>query len=79
MDAYEIEHLEKQMRAGMRLPLSFQAWSVYERGARQERARVVGKVIAEFFSVVLARITAAARQVRTTAAACTDARLRHDH
>jgi len=50
-----------------------------ERSARQERARVVGKVMAGFFTAVLAMITGAARQIRSTAADCTDARLRHDH
>jgi hypothetical protein len=79
MNAYEIEQIEKQMKAGVRLPLPFQAWGDMERQARQERARVMGKVLADFFASALAKISGAARQIRSTAADCTDARLRHDH
>jgi len=79
MNAYEIEQIEKQMKADFRLPLSYQAWADVEQRARQERARVVGKALAEFFAAAFARITGVARQIRRTAADCTDARLRHDH
>lgn len=79
MNAYEIEQIEKQMKSGLRLPLAFDAWADLERQARQERARVVAKVIADFFIALYAKITGAARQIRSTAAECTDARLRHDH
>ena len=79
MNAYEIEQIEKQMRSELRLPLQYQAWADIERSARQERARVVGKAMSGFFSDVLAIISGAARQIRSTAADCTDARLRHDH
>jgi hypothetical protein len=79
MNAYEIEQIEKQMKAGLRLPLPFEAWADIEQRARQERARVVGKALAAFFAAAFARISGAARQIRRTAADCTDARLRHDH
>lgn len=78
MNHYEIEQIEKQMKANMRLPLSFNAWADLERDARQERARVVGKIISDFFAAVVAKVTGVARQVRSTAAECTDARLRHN-
>ena len=79
MNAYEIKQIEQHMKAGLRLPLPFQAWSEIEQRARQERARVVGKALADFFAAAFARITGVARQIRRTAADCTDARLRHDH
>lgn len=78
MNAYEIEQIEKQMRVTMRLPLSYSAWSDIERQARQERARVMGKAIAKFFTALAAKVSGLARQVRRTAADCTDARLRHN-
>ncbi len=78
MNTYEIEQIEKQMRATMRLPLSYTAWADIERQARQERARVIGKVVAEFFTALAAKVSGLARQVRRTAADCTDARLRHN-
>jgi len=79
MNAYEIEQIEKQMRSEVRLPLSYQAWGDIERQARQQRARVMGKLLADFFSAAVAKISGAARLVRSTAAHCTEARLRHDH
>ncbi len=79
MNAYEIEQIEKQMKAGIRLPLSYQDWADVARRARQERDRVMGKAIADFFTAAFAKITGAARQMRTTAAECSAARLRHDH
>lgn len=78
MNHYEIEQIEKQMKADMRLPLSFNAWVDLERNARQERARVVGKMISDFFAGVAAKVAGVARQVRSTAADCTQARLRHN-
>lgn len=79
MNAYEIEQIEKQMKADIRLPLAFEAWADVEHRARQERARVMGKLFADFFAAAFAKISGAARQIRSTAADCTDARLRHDH
>lgn len=78
MNAYEIEQIEKQMRADLRLPLSFDAWSDLESNARQERARVVGAMISGFFAALAAKVVGIARQVRSTAADCTQARLRHN-
>jgi hypothetical protein len=78
MNAYEIEQIEKQLRADMRLPLSFNAWADLERNARQERARVVGAMISDFIVAMAAKVTGVARQVRSTAADCTQARLRHN-
>ena len=79
MNAYEIEHIEKQMRSEIRLPLTYPDWAGIERRARRERAQAVGKAITGFFAAVLAKVTGFSRQVRSTAADCTDARLRHDH
>jgi hypothetical protein len=79
MNAYEIEQIEKQMRSALRLPLPYQAWGDIEREARQQRARVIGKLLADFFTAAVAKISGAARQIRSTAADCTHARLRHDH
>ncbi|MEX2197527.1 MAG: hypothetical protein WD886_01855 [Burkholderiales bacterium] len=77
MNAYEIEQIEKQMKADMRLPLSYVARSDIERYARAERARVISKAIADLFAKVAAKVSGMGRQVRSTAAECTDARLRH--
>jgi len=79
MNAYEIEQIEKQMRSEFRLPLPYQAWGDIERQARQQRARVVGKMMVDFFAAAVAKISGAAGQIRSTAADCTEARLRHDH
>jgi molecular chaperone GrpE (heat shock protein) len=79
MNAYEIEHIEKQIRADIRLRLAYADWADIERRARRERAQAVGKAIAGFFAAALAKLTSFSRQVRSTAADCTDARLRHDH
>ena len=79
MNAYEIEQIEKQMRSELRLPLAYNAWADIERQARQERARVMANVMKKFFAAVYAKITGAAGQIRSTAADCTGARLRHDH
>jgi len=79
MNAYEIEQIEKQMKSEFRLRLPYQEWSDIERRARLERARVVARMLGEFFAAAYARITGAAAQMRSTAADCTGARLRHDH
>ena len=79
MNAYEIEQIEKQMKSDLRLPLAYNAWADIERQARQERARVVGKMLVDFFAAAVAKISGAAGQIRSTAADCTEARLRHDH
>jgi len=79
MNAYEIEQIEKQMKSDLRLPLAYNAWADIERQARQERARVMANVMKRFFAAVYAKITGAAGQIRSTAADCTGARLRHDH
>jgi hypothetical protein len=78
MNHYEIEQIEKQLRAEMRLPLSFNAWADLERRARQERARVLGAMISGYFAAAAAKLAGLARQVRSTAADCTQARLRHN-
>lgn len=77
MNAYEIEQIENQMRANTRLPLSYVARSDIERYARAERARVISKAIADLFAKVSAKVSGVGRQVRSTAADCTDARLNH--
>ena len=43
MNAYEIEHIEKQMRNEFRLPLAYHAWADIERQAREQRAREMAK------------------------------------
>jgi len=78
MNAHEIEQIEKHMRAAVRLPLSYNAWADLERHAREERARVMGRMISDFFAAVVSKVTGVARQVRSTAADCTQARLRHN-
>lgn len=78
MNAYEIEQIEKDVKARFRLPLSFEGWAEIERRAREERARVLGAAIARFFSGLWARVARLGRAVGNTAADCTDARLRHN-
>ena len=77
MNAYEIEQIEKDVRANFRLPLSFDGWADIERRAREERARVVGEAVAKFFAAAWAKVAGFSRAVRTTAADCTSARLHH--
>ena len=77
MNAYEIEQIEKDVKARFRLPLSFEGWAEIERRAREERARVLGEAFVKFFSALWTRLTRLGRDVRSTAADCTDARLRH--
>jgi len=79
MNAYEIEQLERQMKAEFRLPLGYEAWADFERQARQHRAHVTAQAFANFFSAVVAKLAGVGRQIRSTAAECTGARLRHDH
>ncbi len=77
MNAYEIEKMEKDVRANFRLPLSFEGWADVERRAREERARVLGKGFAKLYRAIVSRLAGIGRQVHQTAANCTDARLRH--
>ncbi len=77
MNAFEIEQIEKDVKANFRLPLSFESWGDIERRAREERARVLGQGIASFFAAAWAKLTSAVRGVRSTAADCTSARLHH--
>lgn len=79
MSAFDIEQVEKQVKGDFRLPLGYQAWADVEHKAREQRARASAEAFAKFFAGVLAKVTGLARQVRSTAADCTDARLRHDH
>jgi len=77
MNAFEIEQIEKDIRANFRLPLSFEGWADVERQARQERARVLANGVARFFSALRAKLSGFGRGVRNTAADCTSARLHH--
>jgi hypothetical protein len=77
MNAYEIEQVEKDVRANFQLPLSYQGWADAERRAREERARVIGEGFANAFRVVVEKLAALGRQVRSTAAQATHARLHH--
>lgn len=77
MNAYEIEQIEKDVKANFRLPLAFSEWSDIERRAREERARVLGQGIARFFAAMWAKVASLGRGVRATAADCTSARLHH--
>ena len=77
MNAYEIEQIEKDIRASFRLPLSFDGWADIERRARQERARVLGEGIVKFVAAVRSKLTGFSRGVRTAAANCTSARPHH--
>ena len=79
MNAYEIEQIEKQVKADFRLPLGYEAWADIERNAREQRARAMVKAFRNGFAAVAAAVTGFARQIRGTAAQCSDARLRHDH
>lgn len=77
MNAYEIEQIEKDVKANFRLPLSFENWADIERHAREERARVLGRGIVSFFATTWAKLNSAVRGVRSTAVECTSARLHH--
>jgi hypothetical protein len=78
MNAYEIEQIEKEMKGRFRLPLAYNDWVEIQRAAHEERARYAGEAIKQFFAAALAKIASFGRQVRSTAADCTDARLRHN-
>lgn len=77
MNQYEIEQIEKDVQANFRLPLSYAGWADVERHAREERARVLGQAFAEVFRALVTKLAGFGRQIRTTAAQCTDARLKH--
>lgn len=77
MNAYEIEQIEKDVRANFRLPLTYGGWAEIERHAREERARVLGEGFSRFFAGAWAKLVGFARGVRSNAADCTDARLHH--
>jgi hypothetical protein len=77
MNAHEIQQIENDVNASFRLPLSFEAWADVERRAREERARVIGQSMSNFFGALAARLARLGRDVRRTAADCTDARLNH--
>lgn len=77
MNAYEIEQIEKDVKASFRLPLAFSEWGDIERRAREERARVLGEGIARFFAALRAKVVNLVRGVRSTAADCSSARLHH--
>ncbi|MGH8766074.1 MAG: RSP_7527 family protein [Burkholderiales bacterium] len=77
MNAYDIEQIEKDVRAKFRLPLSYDGWADIERRARQERARVLGEGFGRLFAAVRAKLVGFGRGVGRTTADCTDARLHH--
>ena len=77
MNAYEIEQIEKDVKANFQLPLSYQGWADVERQAREERARVLGEGFSRMFRALTAKLAALGRQVRATAAQMTNARLHH--
>lgn len=75
MNAFEIEQIEKDIKANFSLPLSYTGWADIERQAREERARVLGNGFVKFFGAAWARLASVGRGVRATAADCTSARL----
>ncbi len=77
MNAYEIEQIEKDVNAKFRLPLAFSGWAEIERCAREERARVLGQIMARFLAAARTRIISQVRRVRNAAADSTSARLHH--
>jgi hypothetical protein len=77
MNAYEVQQIEKQMKAEFNLPLSYVGWAEIERRARAERARMMTRAVKDFFAAVSAKLQGVSGQVRRTAAECTDARLKH--
>jgi len=74
MNAYEIEQVEKHVKSGLQLPLSYVAWSEIERQARAERARAVTAMVRKLFAAVSAKLAGLSRQVRGSTAS---ARLNH--
>ena len=79
MNAYEITQIENGMKTVYRLPMSYEVWARMEHEARQARARAVGQMLMQSFGAVAQSAAAVARQIRSIAAQCTGARLRHDH
>jgi len=77
MNAYEIEQIEKDVRANFRLPLSYSGWADIERQARQERARVLGQGFSRLVAAAWAKVVGFGRGLRSTAAHCADARPNH--
>lgn len=77
MNAYEIEQIEKDVRANFRLPLSYEGWADVERRAREERARILGQGLRKLTRALYAKVAGILHHARATAADCTDARLRH--
>jgi hypothetical protein len=77
MNAYEIEQIEKDVKANFRVPLSFENWADVERRAREERARVLGQGLARFFGAAWTKAVSLVRGVRSTATDCSSARLHH--
>lgn len=77
MNAQEMKQIEQDVQASFRLPLSFEAWADVERRAREERAHFIGASVSAFFKGLFARVARLGREVRSTAADCTDARLNH--
>jgi len=75
MNAYEIEQIEKDVKANFSLPLSYAGWADIERQARQERARVIGQGFAKFFAALRSKLAGVGGRVRATTADCTSARL----
>ena len=79
VNAYEIEQIENQVKAKFQLPMAYEAWADIERNAREQRARQTAKAFANFFAAAVAKLAGFGRQIRSTAAQCTGARMRHDH
>jgi len=77
MNAQEMKQIEQDVQENFRLPLSFEAWADVERRAREERAHFIGASVRGFFKSLLAKVSRLGREVRSTAADCTDARLNH--
>jgi hypothetical protein len=77
MNAYEIEQIEKDVRANFSLPLSYGGWAEIERRAREERARLLGEGFSRLYAGAKAKLMGLVRGVHGTAANCTDAQLRH--
>jgi hypothetical protein len=77
VNAYEIEQIEKDVRANFRLPLSYGGWGELERHAREERARVLGEGFSRLFAAARTKLAGLVRGARSTGADCTAARLHH--
>ena len=77
--ATEIEQIEKQMKGRPPAALGLRGVGRHRAPGAPERVPTWSQVLANFFAAVYAKITGAAGQIRSTAADCTGARLRHDH